>query len=202
MTWSQDYHPLGSWLSVVLAAAPLVVLLGCIGIFHVRAHVAALLGLAAALADCGPRLRHAGRPRRARGGLWRGLRPVADRLDRAQHHLPLPAHQRAGAVPGLARFDRDGNRGQPAPAPADRLLPGRLLRGRGGLRHPRRGDGRDADRARLHPAPGIGPVADRQHGAGRIRRARHAARHARRPSPACRSRICRRWSGGRCCLSA
>jgi lactate permease len=49
MTWSQDYHPLGSWLSVVLAAAPLVVLLGCIGLFHVRAHIAALLGLAAAL---------------------------------------------------------------------------------------------------------------------------------------------------------
>jgi lactate permease len=49
MTWSQDYHPLGGWLSVILAAAPLVVLLGCIGLLRLRAHVAALLGLAAAL---------------------------------------------------------------------------------------------------------------------------------------------------------
>jgi lactate permease len=50
MIWVQDYDPLGhGWLSALVAATPVVVLLGAIGLFHVRAHVAALLGLAAAL---------------------------------------------------------------------------------------------------------------------------------------------------------
>jgi lactate permease len=48
MSWYQQYQPLGPFLSVVLAAAPLVVLLGCIGLFRVRAHLAAMLGLATA----------------------------------------------------------------------------------------------------------------------------------------------------------
>ncbi|MES2753259.1 MAG: L-lactate permease [Pseudomonadota bacterium] len=45
MGWVQTYHPVGPWASLLLAAAPIVVLLGCIGFFHIRAHVAALLGL-------------------------------------------------------------------------------------------------------------------------------------------------------------
>ncbi|RIA45509.1 lactate permease [Hephaestia caeni] len=45
MEWAQTYHPVGPWLSVILAAAPIVVLLGCIGIFQLRAPIAALLGL-------------------------------------------------------------------------------------------------------------------------------------------------------------
>ena len=50
MIWSQSYDPLGQqWLSTLLAAAPVVVLLGCIGILQMRAHVAALAGLATAL---------------------------------------------------------------------------------------------------------------------------------------------------------
>src|SRR3954454_7519182 len=48
--WSQAYDPTGSMLlSTILAAVPIVVLLGAIGIFEIKAHVAALLGLAAAL---------------------------------------------------------------------------------------------------------------------------------------------------------
>jgi lactate permease len=48
--WSQVYDPTGSMvLSTILAAVPIVVLLGAIGIFEIKAHVAALLGLAAAL---------------------------------------------------------------------------------------------------------------------------------------------------------
>jgi lactate permease len=49
--WSQVYDPFGSMiLSTAVAALPVVVLLGGIGILELRAHVAALLGLAAALA--------------------------------------------------------------------------------------------------------------------------------------------------------
>jgi lactate permease len=49
-TWTQNYYPLGNlFLSAVVAAIPVVVLLGALAFFHVKAHVAALLGLAAAL---------------------------------------------------------------------------------------------------------------------------------------------------------
>jgi lactate permease len=50
MTWTQVYTPLGSLaLSALVAALPVVVLLGLLAFAHVRAHVAALAGLAAAL---------------------------------------------------------------------------------------------------------------------------------------------------------
>ena len=50
MTWTQNYTPLGNlYLSAVVAAVPVVVLLGSLAFFHVKAHVAALLGLATAL---------------------------------------------------------------------------------------------------------------------------------------------------------
>ncbi len=48
--WPQVYNPLHNiLLSALLAAVPIVVLLGALGIFHLKAHVAALLGLAASL---------------------------------------------------------------------------------------------------------------------------------------------------------
>jgi lactate permease len=51
MTWTQVYSPVnGSILgSALVAAIPVVVLLGLLAFFHVRAHWAALLGLATAL---------------------------------------------------------------------------------------------------------------------------------------------------------
>src|SRR5260370_11018983 len=51
MPWPQSYNPLGSALaSTLLAATPIAVLLGCIGSGRVKAHYAALLALASALA--------------------------------------------------------------------------------------------------------------------------------------------------------
>jgi lactate permease len=49
--WPQVYDPLGNpALSTLLAALPVVVLLGALGVFRMKAHTAALLGLASALA--------------------------------------------------------------------------------------------------------------------------------------------------------
>ena len=49
--WSQVYNPLQSiLLSALVAAIPVIVLLGALGFFHLKAHLAALLGLAASLA--------------------------------------------------------------------------------------------------------------------------------------------------------
>jgi lactate permease len=51
MTWTQNYTPVNGSLalSTLVAAIPIVVLLGLLGFFHVRAHLAALAGLLSAL---------------------------------------------------------------------------------------------------------------------------------------------------------
>ena len=50
MTWSQHYSPVGDsvGLSAVVAALPVVVLLGLLAFGHVRAHLAAMIALAVA----------------------------------------------------------------------------------------------------------------------------------------------------------
>ena len=49
MVWQQIYDPFGSMaLSTLLAAVPVVVMLAALGLFHIKAHIAAALGLGAA----------------------------------------------------------------------------------------------------------------------------------------------------------
>ncbi len=52
MTWTQVYSPVAGnlFLSALVAAIPIILLLGALAFFHVKAHWAAVLGLAAALA--------------------------------------------------------------------------------------------------------------------------------------------------------
>jgi lactate permease len=48
--WPQNYDPAGHWwLSALLAALPVVVLLGSLALLHIKAHYSALLGLATSL---------------------------------------------------------------------------------------------------------------------------------------------------------
>src|SRR5580698_10046165 len=49
VTWNQDYAPLGPWLSTLVAALPVVVLLGLLAGFKVRAHLCAVAGAATAI---------------------------------------------------------------------------------------------------------------------------------------------------------
>lgn len=49
--WAQNYDPINNpWLSTTLAALPIIVLLGLIAVFHMRIHLAAILGLVVAVA--------------------------------------------------------------------------------------------------------------------------------------------------------
>ncbi len=50
MMWSHVYDPFNNaWLSTLAAAVPVVVMLSALAFFHIRAHIAALLGLASAI---------------------------------------------------------------------------------------------------------------------------------------------------------
>src|ERR1700757_3293711 len=50
LTWTQVYDPTGHWwLSTLIAAIPVIVLLGALALLRMKAHWAALIGLASSL---------------------------------------------------------------------------------------------------------------------------------------------------------
>jgi len=50
LTWTQSYDPFGHWcLSTLIAALPIIVLLGLLAGFKVRPHICAIAGAATAL---------------------------------------------------------------------------------------------------------------------------------------------------------
>ena len=116
-------------------------------------------------------VRHAGVGGSRRHRLRCGLRAVPDRLDRPQPHLPVRPERVARPLRGPPHEPRPAVSRPSGPGDRDRLLPGGILRGRGRLRHARGRDRGAPDPARLHAARGLEPVADREHGAGGVRRA-------------------------------
>ena len=179
MVWQQVYDPFGNMSSPPCSAAvPVVVMLVGLGFLHIKAHIAAGLGLLAALAMAvfayGMPAGMAGNAA-LYGGLT-GLLPIGwivlniiflHQLTEQNGSFKILQDSIAGITAG------------PAPATAaDRLLLRRLLRGRGRLRHAGGGDRGHPDRAGLLAAGRLGPVADRQHRAGGLRRAGHAGHHA------------------------
>ena len=180
MTWTQIYTPLGNlYLSALVAAIPVVVLLGALAFFHVKAHIAALIGLVARPRHRGGRLRDAALDGRRVGGVRRRVRAPAHRLDHPERDLHLRHHGEDREVRGGEGHHRRARRRSPHPGAAHRVRVRRVHRGRGGLRHAGRDQRRDAHRPRLQAARRRRPRAHRQHRAGRVRRARHAHHHAR-----------------------
>ena len=173
--WLQTYDPLGNpFLSTALAALPVVVLLGAIGILQIRIHLAALFGLAVALgiAMFVYRMPASAAFASAGYGAAYGLLPIGWIIlnliflvpaDRQERFL-----QRASAAAGCVCSRQAG------PADSNRFLVRGLFRRRGRIRHARGHYGGDLDAVGLQAPASVGPDADCQHGAGRVRRFGHA----------------------------
>jgi L-lactate permease len=180
MVWSQIYDPLNNaWLSTFIAALPVIVLLGALGIFRMQAHVAALLGLAVALAAAVFVFRMpvemAGKT--ALLGAAFGLLPIGWII------LNIIFLYRLTERLGLFKVLQDSISGitddRRLQLLLDRLLLRRLLRRSGRFRHSGRRDRSNPDRSRVLAARSLGTVSDREYGAGGIWRARLARPCAR-----------------------
>ena len=102
MVWTQIYAPVANSIlvSALVAAIPVILLLGALAFFHVKAHWAAVLGLVLGLGRRRLRLRDAGRHGHDVGRATARLRPAPHRLDHPQRHLRLRHHRQDREVRG------------------------------------------------------------------------------------------------------
>jgi hypothetical protein len=187
MIWSQNYAPLGGiGLSALVASVPVVVLLGLLAFWHVRAHLAAIVALVVAGAiaivvyGMPPSLALAS----AGYGAAFGLLPIGWLILNAIFIYQISVETGQFAVLQKQIAGISGR--PPHPGPADRLQLRRLHRRRRRLRRSRRHLRRAHDRPRLPPARSRQTRPHRQHRPRRLRLPRHAPHHARaahRPRP-------------------
>ena len=179
VSFTQHYTPVADnlALSALVAALPVIVLLGLLGLLRVRAHYAALAGLATALLVALLVYRDAGTDGDGGAGQRGAVRVVPDRLDRAHGDVRLRHHRQDRRVRGGKGLHRRHGVRPAHPGSADRVLLRRLPGGRSRVRHPGRDLRGHADRARLPAVARSRAVADRQHRPGRVRGHRHPGHH-------------------------
>ena len=123
MTWTQVYDPLGHWwLSTLVAAIPVIVLLGALALLHLKAHWAALLGLATSLLIA-IKVFHMPVGMGARAavfGLAYGAFP--NRMDHSECHFHVRHELCDWAVQSPARKLNGHNAGSPLAAVANRVF--------------------------------------------------------------------------------
>jgi hypothetical protein len=104
--WSQVYNPFGgAVLSTIVAALPIVCLLGLIAFAKMQAHIAAVITLVLSLVIA---IFAFGMPSSGSrsGGIRSDDGPLSHRLDHHQRDLSLPAARRERLVPDPAGFGR------------------------------------------------------------------------------------------------
>ena len=153
MPWPQIYDPFGALaVSTVVAAIPVVVLLGTLALLKWHAHNAALAGLAAALVvaigafHMPPSMALAS----AGYGAAYGLLPIGWIVLNVIFLYQLTNER--GLFTVLRESITARHRRSPPAAAAGRVLLRRVLRRRRRLRHAGRGHRRDPDGPRLHAA--------------------------------------------------
>ena len=175
MPWTQVYDPTGSEIfSTLLAAAPVIVLLGSLAFLGWSAAAGGGRGIGDGARGGDWNLWHAVESG-DRGGRIRGvLRSVSHRLDRVCRGVPVCAHGRRGRVRQSQSVGRGVVARSADSGAFDRVLLRGVHRGGGRVRHAGRHLGRTFDRRRLSAALCRRTHADREHGAGRFRCARYA----------------------------
>ena len=188
MTWPQVYDPLNNvYLSTILAALPVVVLLGGLAFLKLQAHIAALLGLVSALVVA---VVVFGMPASLAGatavyGAAYGLLPIGWIILNVIFLYQLTNERGLFAI----------LRGSITTVTTDRRLQlllvafcfGAFFEGASGFGTPVAVTGAILIGLGFYTACRLGPVADRQHRARRIRRARdpgHRAAHRHRSGSA------------------
>src|SRR3954467_5181316 len=180
MLWSQVYDPFGNMIiSALVAAIPVIVLLGAIGIFEMKAHWAAMLGLVTALLVAvvvsGMPVSMAGMS--ALYGAAFGLMPIGWIILNVIFLYQLTSEK--GEFEVLQRSIPERKRRPASAVAVHRLLTRGFLRRSCRIRHTGGRDRVNAARSRLLTARRLRPVPDRQHGAGGLWRPRLTRDRAR-----------------------